>query len=111
MKAPSFVLLLSGFVIWSGAFLLLYAIQATGCHLGWHQIQIGPISALRLLLVAILFVLLALVGWLVWHTSKVPRGQAAEEVRVLSEITRMLQIAALASTVIVYAGVVWLTLC
>lgn len=111
MKAPSFALLLSGFVIWSGAFLLLYAIQATGCHLGWHQIQIGPISALRLLLVAILLMLLVVVGWLVWHTSKPRRDQGAEEIRILSEITRLLQIAALASTVIVYAGVAWLTLC
>ena len=56
MKAPVFVLLLTGFVIWAGAFLLLYAAQATGCHLGWHRIEFGPISGLRLLLAVMLVV-------------------------------------------------------
>ncbi|THV20207.1 hypothetical protein [Peteryoungia ipomoeae] len=111
MKAPSFTFLLSGFLVWSVGFLLLYGVQATGCHLGWHEVPIGPISALRLILLALLAAMLALIGALVWHATKARRTAQSENIGILADIARLLQIAALASTVLVYAGVAWLTLC
>jgi ABC-type xylose transport system permease subunit len=111
MKAPSFALLLAGFVVWSGAFLLLYAVQATGCHLGWHEIQIGPSSALRLLLVSLFLLVLTLMGWLVWYTRAQRNRLEAEEFKSLLQIASLLQLAALVATLINYGGVLWLTLC
>jgi ABC-type xylose transport system permease subunit len=111
MKAPSFALLLAGFVVWSGAFLLLYAVQATGCHLGWHQVEVGPSSALRLLLVAIFLLVLTLLVWLVWHTKAQQNRLQTEEFKLLLQIAVLLQLAALCATMINYGGVLWLTLC
>ncbi len=111
MKVSPFVLLLIGFVVWSAAFLMLYGAQATGCHLGWHRIDVGPISALRLLLVAMLLGTLALIGGLHRIATKgLPEPQTEEETG-LRKIGGMLQAAALVATLITYGGVLWLTLC
>ncbi|MFN7125916.1 MAG: hypothetical protein ACK4M8_08530 [Allorhizobium sp.] len=111
MKAPAFVLLLTGFVIWAGAFLLLYAAQATGCHLGWHRIEVGPISGLRLILAAMLVLVLALIGGLHWYGQRALGEPQTDEAKLLMKIGGMLQAAALVSTLITYGGVLWLTLC
>lgn len=111
MKAPTFPLLLTGFVIWSGAFLLLYGAQATGCHLGWHEMKIGPTSALRLLLAAMLVATLALIGGLHLYAKKTLEEPVTDEAKLLRKIAAMLQVAALVATLITYGGVFWLTLC
>lgn len=111
MKVSPFVLLLTGFVIWSGAFLLLYGVQATGCHLDWHQIDVGPTSALRLLLAVMLVIVLALIGGLHWFATRALTEPQTDEVRLLHKIGGMLQAAALVATLITYGGVMWLTLC
>lgn len=111
MKAPAFVLLLTGFVIWAGAFLLLYAAQATGCHLGWQRIEFGPFSALRLLLAAMLVLVLALIGGLHWYGKRALGEPQTDEAKLLTKIAGILQAAALVSTLITYGGVLWLTLC
>ena len=111
MKVSPFVLLLTGFVIWSGAFLLLYGMQATGCHFGWHQIDVGPTSALRLLLATILVLVLLLIGGLHWYAKRVLGEPQTDEAKLLLKIAGMLQAAALVSTLITYGGVMWLTLC
>jgi hypothetical protein len=111
MKAPTFALLLTGFVTWSGAFLLLYGAQATGCRLGWHEIIIGPTSALRLLLAAMLVGTLALIGGLHWYARRTLDPPKTDEAEMLIKIAGMLQAAALVATFITYGGVFWLTLC
>lgn len=110
--SPSpFLLMLAGFVMWSAAFLLLYATQATGCHLGWHQITVGPTSGLRLLLLAIFVIVLALMGRLFWSTKAALNQPQQDESRSLIQIAVMLQFAAVVATLITYAGVSWLMLC
>lgn len=111
MKLSPFVLLLTGFVIWSGAFLLLYGVQATGCHLGWHQLDVGPTSALRLVLAFMLIVTLGLIGGLHWYATRELTEPQTDEARLLHKIAGMLHVAALVATVITYGGVMWLTLC
>lgn len=111
MKVSPFALVLTGFVIWSGAFLLLYGVQATGCHLGWHQVDVGPTSALRLLLGFMLVAILALIGGLHWITTRALTEPQTDEVRLLHKIAGMLHAAALVATLITYGGVMWLTLC
>lgn len=111
MKISPFLLLLTGFVIWSGAFLGLYGAQATGCHLGWHQVEIGPISALRLLLAVMLVATVLLIAGLHVIAARSLGEPQSENARLLIKIGGMLQAAALVATVITYGGVMWLTLC
>ncbi|MBC2773657.1 hypothetical protein H6M51_12350 [Rhizobium sp. AQ_MP] len=111
MKVSPFVLLLTGFVIWSGAFLLLYGVQATGCHLGWHRLDVGPISALRLLLAVMLAATVGLIGGLHWYATRELTEPETDEARLLRTIAGMLQVAAMVATVITFFGVMWLTLC
>ncbi|HEV7346253.1 MAG TPA: hypothetical protein VGN60_11545 [Devosia sp.] len=57
------LLLIAGFTIWSGAFVLLYGVQALGCAYGWpHH---------RLVLIAIYLLSLAPLGWLaMWRPDR-----------------------------------------
>lgn len=51
-RAQPFAMLLAGFVLWSVVFVALYGVQATGCRLGWHGIEIaGPVTLQRAVLV------------------------------------------------------------
>ncbi|MDH4441590.1 MAG: hypothetical protein QE284_14530 [Rhizobium sp.] len=102
--------LLAGFILWSGLFLSLYGVQATGCKLGWHQIAIGPISLLRLLLSGLL--LTGMAGLYMMATRWLRAdGDADPERQRLLQIARMLHAAAVAATLLTFAGIVWLTLC
>ncbi|WP_414471327.1 hypothetical protein [Microvirga sp. M2] len=49
--SPSLLLLVAGFGIWSSAFASLYAANAIGCSFGWQNVDVGPISLNRLVLV------------------------------------------------------------
>lgn len=111
MKTSPFLLLLAGFAVWSAAFLVLYAVQATGCHLGWHRIDIGPTSALRWLLIIILLLVLALLAGLLWLTRTARNRLRSAETAPLMQIAMSLQAAAFVATVITYGGVSWLMLC
>jgi hypothetical protein len=51
--ALSLALLGGGFILWSSAFVALYAIFSIGCHFGWEQVELGPMSLLRWILVAL----------------------------------------------------------
>lgn len=51
--SPSLLLLVAGFGIWSSAFVSLYAANAIGCSFGWQNMDIGPISQNRLVLIVL----------------------------------------------------------
>ena len=42
-----------GFGIWAIGFVAIYAVQGTGCALGWDRLPLGPVPLLRALLVAL----------------------------------------------------------
>lgn len=42
------LLLAAGFVVWSSAFVLLYAGLSVGCAFGWDRVVLGGTSAVRL---------------------------------------------------------------
>jgi heme/copper-type cytochrome/quinol oxidase subunit 2 len=110
MRVSPFIQILTGFIIWSAAFLLLYATQATGCHLGWHELDIGPVSVLRLLLTTIFVLVLALLGGLFWSARQV-KDSSADRSETLTQIATTVHIAAIVSTLITFSGLFWLTLC
>ncbi|PYB70435.1 hypothetical protein [Rhizobium wuzhouense] len=111
MKRFPFVGLLSGFILWSVAFLSLYAVQATGCKLGWHQIPVGPISLLRLVLSGVLLLTLALLYVIDIRWLRPPVNAGKDERQMIMRISKVVHIAAAAATFVTFAGIFWLTLC
>lgn len=104
MNANPFFGLFAVWIGWAGGFLLLYGLQATGCRAGWDGDMIGPISVLRLLLVAatagVVLVLLAL-----WQKAA-REGPASS----LARIAGLANGAAILAT-LCFAGVLWLRMC
>ena len=63
-RNQAFVFMALGFTIWASAFAILYAVQGTGCELGWHRRSVGPLSVLRWLLIALWAVHMLVLAWL-----------------------------------------------
>lgn len=69
---PALLWFVAGFIVWSIAFVALYAVQALGCEWGWHLRDVGPVSKQHLVLGAIfaghvaVIVLLSLIAWRWW---------------------------------------------
>lgn len=104
------LMILAGFALWALAFVLLYGTQATGCKAGWHLVEIGPASLLRLVL-ALLF-LLHLGAMLVLVRSL--RRQVvplAGPVRFLNRVALFSAWAAIASTLFTFVWLFWLSPC
>ena len=111
MKTFPFTGLLAGFVLWSGAFLLLYAVQATGCKLGWDQIAVGPVSLLRMLLAGLLLSTLVLLYLLGTRLLRAAIDAAEGDRHRLVRIATLVHLAAAAATLVTFAGIFWLSLC
>ncbi|MCJ8141084.1 hypothetical protein [Falsirhodobacter halotolerans] len=90
--------LLAGFVIWSVAFLGIYAVQATGCAMG-----VAP-GTLRTILIAGIVVALAAGAVPLWWAL---RGQSS----TLQFAAVICGIAALASTGLTFSAVFWAGVC
>jgi len=104
MTQPGLPLLLAGWVVWAAGFLLLYAVQATGCRMGWHEEALGPVSALRIALIGVAAIVACAIV-LVW--------KRAERVRDRSPLGRIVRLAngAAALAALCFAGVLWLSPC
>ena len=108
-EAKSVAVLLAGFLIWAGAFLLIYFTQATGCRLGWQEIAIfGELSLQRGFLVMLYLMAFGLHLGLILALG---RGEAPAHGTFVHQAGRTLSIAALAASLFCFAGVFWLTAC
>lgn len=52
--------LVGGLLLWSSAFVALYALHAVGCAITWTEVGVGPVSLSRVVLLAVWLVHLAL---------------------------------------------------
>ncbi|RIY01859.1 hypothetical protein D3218_05890 [Aureimonas flava] len=72
-SAANLLLLVAGLVIWSSAFVSLYALLSVGCAFGWEARSVGPVSVQRAVLLGVwllhLAALAALVGW-TWRRAR-----------------------------------------
>lgn len=85
--------LVAGYVVWSAAFVALYALHAAGCEWGW------PPAVLRAVLVALWLAHLALIAGLTWAAWRWrARRAAAGEARFVGDATLVLSAAALFAT-------------
>ena len=102
-----------GFILWSALFIILYAVQATGCHLGWHQVLfIGELSLLRVVMLLLLSVAFVM-SLLVYRQAKLSQV-ASDDGRTRSfflEVGTYVWFAALAAIPLCFAGVGLLKLC
>ncbi len=93
------LLLLSGFTVWSLAFVALYALQALGCAFGWPNHRLVLIAAYVASLIP-----------LAWLAIGKPFG-AHEPTKTLSTAAMWANRAALAAGVLVYLPVTFVSAC
>jgi hypothetical protein len=112
MRHP-LVLMILTFVVWSGTFLLVYATQATGCSLGWHNDDIALWrSPLRpMLVVLVLAGLGATMGLFVWLRGRNTAASGSATTSFFRDIKTHVAVAAIFSSAFCFTGVFWLTLC
>lgn len=114
MISHPLISIITGFVLWSVIFLLLYGVQATGCHLAWDRSVVsGSFTAHRLVLVSLLllsfgFFLIAFLRTRGRHSS---RRSTDPTIKFMHEVAKYVWWSALFAIPFCSAGVVWLTLC
>lgn len=91
-------LLVAGFVLWSIAFILIYAAQATGCAIGLQT------NFLRAILIAVLAAFL-LAGGAVLAVAARRRESPLGRSAVLASV------AALIASALTFSGIFWADLC
>ena len=107
------LLLIAGMMIWSSAFVMLYAGLSIGCVFGWHVMALGPISLLRVVLIGVWLLHLALIAGLLFWTHR--RKRVAEEgIEIETFFAGNVFVATVVAgvvTVINYAPILGLSLC
>lgn len=102
-------MLLVGFVLWAGAFILIYAAQATGCRLGWNQVDVFGMLSLQRGVLMVLFLLAC--GLHLYLIGAFGCSDARAQSAFTHQAGRLLAFAALAASLFCFAGVFWLTAC
>lgn len=106
--------LIAGFLLWSIAFVVLYGVQATGCHLAGRSVSaIGNWPALRVALVALFFISIATIVYFYIRARRrqMHRHSGNDMDGFSREVAAHLWLAAAVATPFCFSGVVWLTLC
>lgn len=105
------LLMAGGFVIWSGAFVVLYGALSVGCELGWHETFLaGPLTLQRAMLV-ILFVLSVAAGaaWIVLLARSARESEGTA--RFIDRVSLLVAWAGLGSIVFSFFAVFGLSSC
>lgn len=111
MKHP-LIWMICGFILWSLLFIVFYGLQATGCHMGWNDVQFFGFSLLRIVMVSLLGLsitgmVLAVLQLRKQHCSETDGATAA----FASEVGGYIWLAACGAVPLCFAGAIWLTLC
>lgn len=106
------VAIVAGFAIWSLIFLMLYGVQATGCHLVGDDRAPGGHGPLRIVLIGslLLSLLAVLIPYIAWRRQG--RGKPGDDTASFArEVAGYVWLAAIIATPFCFGGVIWLTLC
>lgn len=98
-KPRDLLLLIAGFGLWGSAFVGIYGTQALGCHLGWEDVDLGPVTLNRIALLAIWAVHLCLIGLLAAALAR--RRASADASAFFKRAGLALTLCALAATVLI----------
>lgn len=112
IRHPVLIMVL-GFLVWSGAFLGIYSTQATACSLATGNHFLHPSGwALRFVLIALFLasvVMVVAVYRLQRRSSALSSDTRTSD--FLKGVTTYVSVAAFFSTIFCFIGVFWLTLC
>ncbi|WP_116811377.1 hypothetical protein [Steroidobacter cummioxidans] len=97
------LLLAAGFILWAGAFLTLYGVNAVGCAFAWPR----PLQ--RGILLTLLALHIAALGYLAWYCWQ--QRRAHDRMRFVEYVGFGATISALAATLLTFAPSLVLTLC
>lgn len=114
MTRRPLLLILTGFLLWSAIFVAMYALQATGCRLGWDSVQgFAGLSVQRLALVAFMLIFLAVAAAAFMMTCRQGGDVRSDgSARTFAhDVAYKVWLAALFAIPFTFAGVFWLTLC
>ncbi|HEX2148060.1 MAG TPA: hypothetical protein VHG11_10485 [Pseudorhizobium sp.] len=106
--------IIAGFLLWSLIFLLLYAVQATGCHLAADSlVALEEQPTLRLVLIVSFLLSLLVVGipFIRSRRNRNSLDHSDETKDFTREVAGYVWIAAAVATPFCFAGVMWLGLC
>jgi hypothetical protein len=108
-------MLIAGFTLWGAAFVIIYGVQAAGCHLGWHRIDLlGPATVQRTILLALLLAFIAVHVVLIWIARRWRPAAASGDVVIssfMNSVVVRLTVAASLTSLFCFWGIVWLTTC
>ncbi|WP_279483461.1 hypothetical protein [Aureimonas sp. SK2] len=112
-SAANLLILVAGLVIWSSAFVALYALLSIGCAFGWEDRGFGPVSLQRAVLVGAWLAHLVLLGLLVaWTSRRAKRAKGDDEIaRFFARTALAAAVVAVAVTLVNYAPILVLSMC
>lgn len=103
MSGTRLLVMISGFVIWSLCFVVLYGVLSVGCRLGWQEPRlVWELGPLNFVLAGLWIAHLIPIAWLIrreWRLWRASREAQVEAPEVMTLVSVMLQIAALVATV------------
>lgn len=104
----------SGLIVWSVAFVVLYATLSVGCAVGLHRHGVvADMNALSLLLALLWLILLAAAGWVQWYGLARRRRDASHggPLRFLANVTCQVAFVGLLATFLTGLPIVFLPPC
>lgn len=113
VQGRSLVLLAAGFIVWSVAFVALYAMLSVGCAYGWDRIDLAAgLTLQRVQLIVIFLVHLGAGLWLALALRPASTsGDDDHPAHFLRHAAYGTAIAAVAATAFTFAGIFALTSC
>ncbi|MCA1491485.1 hypothetical protein [Sinorhizobium alkalisoli] len=104
--------IMAGFLLWSVVFVVLYGVQATGCHLAEDKVSaLGDWPGLRATLTALFLVSFAAVVLFYFLARRRHRRPDTGTEAFRREVAMHVWLAAAIATPFCFGGVVWLSLC
>lgn len=111
-SGANLLLIMAGLLVWSSAFIALYAALSVGCAFGWDTRTIGPVDLQRAVLVAVWLLHLGLIGaLLLFARRRVRNAEPDENARFLTRAALAATIVAAAVTLVNYAPILGLSTC
>jgi hypothetical protein len=101
MSVTRLLIMISGFIIWSLCFIVLYGVLSVGCRLDWQEPRlVWELGPLNFVLAGLWVVHLIPIAWLIrreWRLWRASRGAQGPE--FMARVSVMLQISAFVATV------------
>lgn len=116
VPARGMIWLVLGYLIWSAAFVALYAALSIGCEFGWHErFVLGEVSLQRIVLVLLFLASLLAAGLAMratWHRrARFQNGRTVPPAGFMEWVSHFVAVTAFAATLATLVPVFVLTTC